>query len=247
MQILSWNINGLRARLKHNFFSFLDKESPDILCLQETKIQEKDLPLDLKSLNYHQFFHFSLRPGYSGTAIFSKKKPLHISYSNEGEGRLLTLEFKELKILTGYFPNGASSLERHHFKLNFFKDFLQSLGKESKPFILCGDFNIAHQAIDLSFPEKEEKTSGFLPEERKILDDLLSLGFIDTYRTLHPSKQEFTWWSSITRAKLRNEGWRIDYFFLNKEFQHLLKDASILTHDTLGSDHAPTKIVLDLL
>lgn len=242
MKILSWNVNGIRARLKQNPLNFIQQF--DICCFQETKTP--DLPEELLSLGYHSFLHKAQKPGYSGVAILTKKEPEFLEYSEEGEGRLIIAHYDNCIIFNGYFPNGASSSLRHEYKLNFYSDFMKKLTTNyNKPIILTGDFNIAHKPIDVIFFEKEEKTSGFLPEERKIIDDLTE-SYIDTFRFLYPELQKFSWFDYRTKAYLRKEGWRIDYFFLSKEYQHLLKNAEIYTDSLFGSDHSPLGLELNI-
>lgn len=242
MKILSWNVNGIRARLKQNPLNFIQQF--DICCFQETKTPH--LPEELLSLGYHSFLHKAQKPGYSGVAILTKKEPLSVDYSEEGEGRIITLHYEDFILLNGYFPSGASSILRHDYKLHFFMNFLKQVKKETiKPVILTGDFNIAHKPIDVIFFEKEERTSGFLPEERQILDQLTE-SYIDTFRFLYPDLQKFSWFDYRSKAYLRNEGWRIDYFFLSKQYAHILKEASIYTENLFGSDHAPLGLELTI-
>lgn len=252
MKIISWNINGIRAIMKKNFISFILEEKPDILCVQETKIQEDTLTEEIKNIEgYFSYFSFALKKGYSGVGVYTKEKPLNVTYGfgNEkfdSEGRVLIVEYSYFTILNIYFPNGQRSLERLDYKMEFYKFFLNfanDLVQKGKRLIICGDHNIAHQEIDLKNPKSNENTSGFLKIERDFLDEFIKNGYTDTYRYINKEKVEYSWWSYLYKGRERNTGWRIDYHFVSNNLINEVKDAKILTN-VLGSDHCP--VVLEL-
>jgi exodeoxyribonuclease-3 len=254
MNIISWNVNGIRAIEKKGAFGQLFDTNPDIVCLQETKAHKEQLSEKVKSpKGYKSFFHSATsRKGYSGVAIYIKEKieckeiALKESFfKNDLEGRLITLEFKTFFLINCYFPNGGGEDHRLEYKLAFFDAFTKLVAKlqKDKPVIFCGDVNIAHTEVDLARPKDNIKSIGFLPQERAKIDALVELGFSDVHRVLFPDVRDvYTWWDMKTRSRDRNVGWRIDYFFVSKIL--LKKVESIKTHvDFLGSDHCPVEIV----
>ncbi|XVJ51532.1 MAG: exodeoxyribonuclease III [Vampirovibrio sp.] len=256
-RLISWNVNGIRAAFRKGFLDWLASERPDVLCLQETKIQAHQLTEDMMAPpeGYHAYYSHATRPGYSGVAIWSRIEPLNVveGFGVEAfdcEGRTLMLEFEEFILYGMYYPNGASSVERLRYKMEFYDAFLEGhikplQAKTTKPIVLTGDFNTAHHAIDLARPKDNEKVSGFLPEERAWLDRLLEAGFLDTFRLKHPDEAErYTWWAMRTRARERNVGWRIDYFFASEALCPYIVAADIHDH-TEGSDHAPVYLALN--
>lgn len=251
IQILSWNVNGIRAIHKKGYFDWILKTKPDILCLQETKARPEQLPKELLSINGYQTFFSSskLKKGYSGVAVYTKLNPLEINYGFgipkfDDEGRTLILDYKEFILFNIYFPNGKMSDERLQYKMDFYEAFLDyanNLLKQGKKIIVCGDVNTAHKEIDLARPKENEKTSGFLRIEREWIDKFLSHGFIDTFRMFNNQPDNYTWWDMQTKARERNVGWRIDYFFVTENFKSNVKNAYILS-DVMGSDHCPVGI-----
>lgn len=264
MKIISWNTNGLRATAKQGHFNPLfSKYKPDIVCLQETKVEEVQLSEDLKNIKgYTSYFsHSKGRKGYSGVAVYTKIKPVKVEEvlgveDLDAEGRLLVLYFnkdafgfnKKTILLNCYFPNGGAGPERLDYKLRFYDEFLEFINKKKKAgyaIIFTGDINTAHQAIDLARPKANEENTGFLPIERAWLDQVVSCGYVDTFRTLHPHKKDmYSYWDQKTASRDRNVGWRIDYFFVSLDIMPKIKDSKMLT-DYLGSDHCP--IVLDVV
>lgn len=254
MKIISWNVNGLRAVHRKDKFLPLFHANPDILCLQEVKAEAEQLPDEVRNVpGYYSYFtHSKGRKGYSGTAIYSKVEPEKVEYGMgiprfDDEGRMVVLYIKNLVLLNIYFPNGGGGPERLKYKLDFydaFLKFIEKLHRQGKHVIFCGDVNTAHEAIDLARPKENENNTGFLPEERAWLDEVIDHGYVDIFRVLHPHKHDaYTYWDMKTRARERNVGWRIDYFFVSSELQQKVNHADILyVHE--GSDHCP--IVLDI-
>ena len=264
IRISSWNVNGLRAIIKKGELqSFIADYRPDILCLQETKAKQGQAEIDLPE--YQEIWNSATRPGYSGTAIFTKIKPLSVfrGFSdniNSGnmwqedvhgdatsEGRVLTTEFEDFFLVTVYVPNSKHELTRLKLREKLWDpallNYLKELEKQ-KPVVMCGDLNVAHQPIDLARPNDNTHNAGFTAEERKGFDNLISAGFIDTFRKLHPEEQKYSWWTFRANARIRNVGWRIDYFLISPDLLPKLKSADI--HDeVMGSDHAPVSIELD--
>jgi exodeoxyribonuclease-3 len=247
LEIYSWNVNGLRAVVRKNFLEFIEKEDPDILAIQETKLQEEQIPDEVKALSqYHQYWNFAEKKGYSGVAVFTKQKPEKVEYSigdadYDTEGRLLILYFSDFVLLNCYFPNGKMSEERLQYKLNFYDkmfELMQKLRKNRHDVVVCGDYNTAHKEIDLANPEKNEDVSGFLPVERKWIDKIVDHNWVDTFREFNHEPKQYSWWTYRFGARKRNIGWRIDYFFVNKEFMKNVKKAFI-RQDIMGSDHCP--------
>ncbi len=254
MKILSWNVNGYRAVLKKGFKEFLTSEKPDILGLQEVKACPGQLgPGDTEPAGYSSSWNPAERKGYSGVAVFYAGKPQAVSTGLgiprfDGEGRVIALEYKDFHLLNVYFPNGGQGPERLAYKLDFYEAFLEhieKLRKGGKAVIFCGDVNTAHNEIDLARPKENVENSGFMPVERAWLDKLTGKGWVDTFRDRHPEPGQYTWWDYKTRARERNVGWRLDYFFINKEKTSLIKDAFILP-GVQGSDHCPVGIKLAL-
>jgi len=249
LRIFSWNVNGFRACLKKGFYDFLINYNPDILCLQEIKQSKKPI-LPLNFPKYHVFWNPAKRKGYAGTAVFSKLEPNDVRYGIgidefDDEGRVIILEFQEFYLINAYFPNAQRELKRLDFKLRFNKElteYIENLRKE-KPIILCGDFNVAHKEIDLARPKDNVKNAGFTPQERAWMDYFLKLGYIDTFRHLHPKEIKYSWWTYRFKARERNIGWRVDYIVISKELLPNLKDAFILDH-VQGSDHAPIGVIM---
>ncbi|WP_299088437.1 exodeoxyribonuclease III [uncultured Metabacillus sp.] len=250
MKLVSWNVNGIRACVKKGFLNYFKEMDADIFCIQESKLQEGQIELELEG--YHQYWNYALRKGYSGTAVFTKHKPISVSYGlgdsdPEPEGRIITLEFDQYYLITVYTPNSKRDLSRLDYRLEWedqILDYLLDLDK-IKPVILCGDLNVAHQEIDLKNPKSNHGNSGFTQEERGKMTSLLEAGFIDSFRFLYPEKQDvYTWWSYMNKVRERNIGWRIDYFILSKKLAGYLKDSQAHCH-VLGSDHCPVYIELD--
>lgn len=252
IKLLSWNVNGIRAAEKKGFPAWLQKESPDILCVQETKAQPDQLsPALLNPPNYHTFWNSAVRKGYSGVATFTKQKPIasrtgfDVPRFDE-EGRVVETEFSDFTLLNIYFPNGKASEERLQYKMEFYEEVLkyfEKLRKKKKKLIITGDVNTAHQPIDLKRPKENEMISGFLPIERAWIDKFLSKGYIDTLRVFRKEPDLYTWWDMKTGARERNVGWRIDYFYISEDLKSNLKDAFILP-EVMGSDHCPVGIKL---
>jgi exodeoxyribonuclease III len=253
MKIISWNVNGLRAVMKKDFPQWIEKMDADILCIQETKLQPDQVTEDMLALYPYSEFHSAERKGYSSVATFSKIKPDAViprmtPFWNDNEGRVLRSDYGKLSIFNIYFPNGAQSAERLAFKLKFYDaalDYFESLRQEGRSLIIGGDYNTAHFPIDLARPEENEEISGFLPIERAWLDKLVEYGYIDSFRHFYPDVPErYTWWSYRTRARERNIGWRIDYFFVTPELLNRVQKAEILD-EVPGSDHCPVLIETD--
>jgi exodeoxyribonuclease-3 len=261
MKIVSWNVNGLRSLAKDGYWeTFLKTVKPDIFCLQETKASPDQLSEEFLSPptgsvgapHYSAFFSSSqTRKGYSGVALYSKVEPLKVIYGMgikefDEEGRLVGAEYEDFWLLNAYFPNGGRGPERLDYKMRFYDAFLAFAEKlrKQKPVIFCGDVNTAHEEIDLARPKENEENTGFLPEERAWIDEVVDAGYVDTYRHFHPNtKEAYSYWDLITRARDRNAGWRFDYFFVASEFMKRIKSASI-SPDIYGSDHCPVSITL---
>ncbi len=254
MKIVSWNVNGLRSLAKDNLWEmFIQTAKPDIFCLQETKASPEQLPENmLTPAGYSGFFSSSqVRKGYSGVALYSKVEPLAVINGMgikefDQEGRLVGGEFEDFWLINAYFPNGGQGPERLDYKMRFYDAFLAFVEKlrGQKPVIFCGDVNTAHEEIDLARPKENEGNTGFLPEERAWIDEVVNAGYIDTYRHFYPKKSEaYTYWDMKTRARDRNVGWRLDYFFASNEFMPRIKRADILP-DIFGSDHCPISITV---
>ena len=247
VRILSWNVNGIRAVYKKGFVEWIRSVDPDILCIQETKAREEQLPEDLKNIDdYQSYFCWGEKKGYSGTAIYTKEKPKNVSRKLgiekfDNEGRILIAEYDAFTLFNIYFPNGKAREERLQYKMDFYKAFLDHVKKlkdKGKKIIICGDVNTAHKEIDLARQKSNEKTSGFLPEERAWIDELLANGFLDTLRIFNDKPEQYSWWDMITRARERNLVWRRDYFFISDNLKEQTMDAFIMP-EVMGSDHCP--------
>lgn len=248
MKFISWNVNGLRACVGKEFEQQFKDLDADFFCLQETKMQAGQL--DLSFPGYESYWNYADKKGYSGTAIFTKHKPLSVTYGinideHDHEGRVITLEMDDFYLVTVYTPNSQDGLRRLEYRMKWEDDFQAYLHKldEKKPVIVCGDMNVAHQEIDLKNPKTNHKNAGFTDEEREKMTQLLSNGFIDTFRTLYPEQVTYSWWSYRFRAREKNTGWRIDYFLISERLRDRLEDAKIHT-DMMGSDHCPVEIIL---
>lgn len=250
IKMISFNVNGLRAIVKKNFEEDFKKIDADFFCLQETKMQAGQLDLEFEG--YYSYFNYAERKGYSGTAIYTKHKPLSVRYGigeekHDTEGRVITLEYKNFYFITVYTPNSGSELKRLDYRMDWeesFKNYLLELNKE-KGVIICGDLNVAHKEIDLKNPKSNTKNAGFTIEERNKFTSLLESGFIDTFRYFYPDKKEiYSWWSYRFNARKNNAGWRIDYFVSSKDLEKYLFDAKI-HNDILGSDHCPVELEVD--
>lgn len=249
MKLISWNVNGIRACVNKNFMEFFNEVDADIFCLQETKLQENQIDLNLDG--YHQYWNYAKKKGYSGTAIFTKNKPISVTYGigieeHDQEGRVITLEFDEFYMVTVYTPNSQNELKRLDYRMQWEDDFRNYLGEldSKKPVIVCGDLNVAHKEIDLKNPKTNRKNAGFTDEERNKFTELLDAGFIDTFRYFYPDKENiYSWWSYRFKAREKNAGWRIDYFCTSERLKDRLVSASIHT-EVLGSDHCPVELVI---
>jgi exodeoxyribonuclease-3 len=251
MKLISWNVNGLRACVQKGFLDIFTNENPDILCLQETKLQEGQIDLDLPS--YNQYWNYAQKKGYSGTAIFTKIKPINVTYGlgiekHDTEGRVITLEFEKFYMVTVYTPNSQDELARLDYRMVWEDDFLaymKSLDK-IKPVVFCGDLNVAHKEIDLKNPKTNRKNPGFTDEERNKISITLDSGFIDTFRYFYPDKENiYSWWSYRFSARKNNSGWRIDYFVVSERLKDSLVGADIKT-EILGSDHCPVVLEINI-
>jgi len=255
LHLLSWNVNGIRSvHRKDCFLPLLRDDAPDILCVQETKAQEEQLPRELREVpGYHVYFSSAEKKGYSGVALYTKEKPIKVSHGLgverfDREGRTLVAEYQNFILFNIYYPNGKASPERLAYKMEFydvFLDHIDSLKEQGKKLVICGDVNTAHTEIDLARPKANEKISGFLPEERAWIDKLLSHGYLDTFRMFVTGGGNYSWWSMRSGARQRNVGWRLDYFFVNEEFKNAVNNAFILT-EVMGSDHCPVGLELEL-
>ena len=249
MKLISWNVNGIRACVGKNFMEFFNEVNADIFCLQETKLQENQIDLQLEG--YHQYWNYAKKKGYSGTAIFTKKEPLSVMYGinieeHDQEGRVITLEFEDFYMVTVYTPNSQNELKRLDYRMKWeddFRNYLKELD-DKKPVIVCGDLNVAHKEIDLKNPKTNRKNAGFTDEERNKFTELMEAGFIDTFRYFYPDKENiYSWWSYRFKAREKNAGWRIDYFCASEKLEDRLVSASIHT-EVLGSDHCPVELVI---
>ncbi|WP_315165868.1 exodeoxyribonuclease III [Metaclostridioides mangenotii] len=249
MKLISWNVNGIRACVGKGFVDFFNEVDADIFCIQESKLQEGQIDLELEG--YHQYWNYAEKKGYSGTAIFTKQEPLNVTYGleveeHDKEGRVITLEFEDFYMVTVYTPNSQNELKRLDYRMKWEDDFTDYLIRldNKKPVIVCGDLNVAHQEIDLKNPKNNRKNPGFTDEERAKLTNLLDRGFIDSFRYFNPELEgAYSWWSYRFNARKNNAGWRIDYFCVSKKLEDRLEGASIHT-DVLGSDHCPVELVL---
>ena len=251
MKCISWNVNGIRACVKKGFLDFFKEADADIFCIQETKMQEGQLDLELDG--YEQYWNYAVKKGYSGTAVFTKERSLAVTYGmaieeHDQEGRVITLEYEDFYFVTVYTPNSQSELARLDYRMTWEDDFLAYLKglEEKKPVVFCGDLNVAHKEIDLKNPKTNRKNAGFTDEERGKFTDLLAAGFTDTFRYLYPDVEGiYSWWSYRFSARAKNAGWRIDYFCVSDCLKDKIEDAKILT-DVMGSDHCPIELDIAL-
>ena len=249
MKLISWNVNGLRACVGKNFMEDFKKLDADIFCLQETKLQEGQIALDLPG--YQQYWNYAEKKGYSGTAVFTKTEPLSVSYGigveeHDREGRVITLEFSDFYLVTVYTPNSQDGLARLDYRMKWEDDFLHYIQTldEKKPVIYCGDLNVAHKEIDLKNPKPNQKNAGFTDEERGKMTHVLESGFVDTFRYFYPDQEDiYSWWSYRFRAREKNAGWRIDYFIVSERLTGRLEVAGIHT-EIFGTDHCPIELLL---
>mgnify|MGYP001000665940 FL=1 len=249
MKLISWNVNGLRACVKKGFLEYFKEVDADIFCIQETKLQEGQIDLSLEG--YYDYWNYAEKKGYSGTAVFTKDKPLSIKYGlgideHDNEGRAITLEYENFYLVNVYTPNSQRELARLDYRMTWeddFRNYLKELDS-IKPVIMCGDLNVAHKEIDLKNPSSNKKNAGFTNEERSKMTELLKSGFVDSFRYFYPDKEDaYTWWSYITKARERNAGWRIDYFIVSEKLEDRIVDAEIHAN-IMGSDHCP--VVLEI-
>lgn len=249
MKLISWNVNGLRACVGKGFLEYFKQEDADIFCVQETKLQEGQIDLDLP--DYHQYWNYAEKKGYSGTAVFTKEEPISVFYGigieeHDHEGRVITLEYPDYYFITVYTPNSQNELARLDYRMKWETDFLAYLKKleETKPVIFCGDLNVAHKEIDLKNPKTNRMNAGFTDEERAKFTALTEAGFIDTFRYFYPDLEGiYSWWSYRFSARAKNAGWRIDYFLVSECLKDRLEDAVIYT-DVMGSDHCPIGLLI---
>lgn len=251
MKMVSWNVNGLRACVQKGFLDFFNEINADIFCVQETKLQQGQIDLQLDG--YYQYWNYAEKKGYSGTAIFTRTEPMSVSYGinieeHDTEGRVITLEYNDFYFVTVYTPNSQNELKRLSYRMQWEDDFLKYLKQleSSKPVIFCGDLNVAHNEIDLKNPKTNRNNAGFTDEERAKMTALLDSGFTDTFRYFYPDKEGiYSWWSYRFKAREKNAGWRIDYFCTSESLDDKLRDAKIHT-DVFGSDHCPIELDIDI-
>lgn len=255
MKLISWNVNGLRAVVTKGFKEFFDNVDADIFCLQETKLQEEQVDKNIKSIfnGYNEYWNYAEKKGYSGTAVFSKIKPINVIYGigieeHDKEGRVITLEFDKFYLVNCYTPNSKRELERLDYRMQWedaFRNYLLKLN-ETKPVIMCGDLNVAHNEIDLKNPKTNHRNAGFTDEERDKMTKLLNAGFTDSFRYLYPEKEGcYSWWSYMFHAREKNAGWRIDYFIVSNSINKNIKESKIYS-DIMGSDHCPVGIEIEI-
>ncbi|MDW5300379.1 MAG: exodeoxyribonuclease III [Sedimentibacter sp.] len=248
MKLISWNVNGLRACVNKGFIDIFKELNADVFCLQETKLQDGQIELNLEG--YYDYWNYAEKKGYSGTAVFSKQEPLSVDYGmgieeHDKEGRVITLEYDKFYLVNVYTPNSKRELLRLDYRMLWEDDFRKYLLKlnENKPVVMCGDLNVAHKEIDLKNPKANRKSAGFTDEEREKMTVLTSNGFIDTFRYFYPDKEDaYSWWSNFAKARERNIGWRIDYFIISKDFENQIEDAFICP-EIFGSDHCPVGVI----
>lgn len=251
MKLISWNVNGLRAVINKGFMDFFKQIDADIFCIQETKMQEGQIELILDG--YYQYFNSAIKKGYSGTAVFTKEKPLNVTYGigkeeHDQEGRIITAEYEKFYLVNCYTPNSKRELERLEYRKiweNEIRKYLKKL-EETKPVIYCGDLNVAHEEIDLKNPKTNHYSAGFTDEERNKMTELLNAGFIDSFRYLYPEKENaYTWWSYMMKAREKNVGWRIDYFIISNSLKEKIEDSKIHS-EVMGSDHCPIELDIEV-
>jgi exodeoxyribonuclease-3 len=253
MRMVCWNVNGIRAAYRKGLLDWVKKDSPDILCLQETKASLEQLPMDLADIpGYEPYFTSAEdRSGYSGVALYSRLRPKKVECGIgverfDREGRTMIAHYPDFVLCNIYFPNGKASPERLRYKMEYYEEFLSFVNRlrsEGKSVVICGDINTAHHEIDIARPKENAKRSGFLPEERAWMDRLVESGFVDTFREQHPDEVKWSWWDLKTRARERNVGWRIDYFFVSRDLMPKVT-SSFIEDDVMGSDHCPVGIVI---
>ena len=251
MKFVSWNVNGIRACVKKGFLDYFHEVDADIFCIQESKLQEGQIDLELEG--YHQYWNYALKKGYSGTAVFSKKKPISVKYGvgeneTEGEGRIITLEYDSYYLVNVYTPNSQRDLARLSYRLEWENELLQYLCEldQIKPVVYCGDLNVAHEEIDLKNPKSNDGNSGFTKEERNKMTRLLDSGFVDSFRYVYPDAVgAYTWWSYMAKVRERNIGWRIDYFIVSERMKNAITAAQIHC-DVMGSDHCPIMLEMEI-
>ncbi|MED3574937.1 exodeoxyribonuclease III [Cytobacillus praedii] len=251
MKFVSWNVNGLRACVKKGFLEYFNEVDADIFCIQESKLQEGQIELNLDG--YHQFWNYALKKGYSGTAVFTKKRPISVKYGvgekeSENEGRIITLEFEDFYLVNVYTPNSQRDLARLSYRLEWeeeLRTYLQELD-QLKPVVYCGDLNVAHNEIDLKNAKSNHGNSGFTTEERGKMTTLLNSGFVDSFRYVYPDAEgAYTWWSYMMKVRERNIGWRIDYFIVSERLKNSIQAAEIHS-EVMGSDHCPVVLEMDI-
>ncbi len=251
MKLVSWNVNGIRACVGKGFIDYFTNVDADVFCLQETKLQQGQINLDLSG--YHQYWNYAVKKGYSGTAVFSKIEPVSVQYGigreeYDSEGRAITVEYDDFYLINIYTPNSQRDLARLEYRMaweDLLREYLLHLA-EKKPVIVCGDMNVAHQEIDLKNPKSNMKNSGFTSEERGKMTDLLESGFVDSFRYIYPEKENaYSWWSYMNKVRERNIGWRIDYFLVSESVKESIKDSQIHT-EVFGSDHCPVMLEIEL-
>ncbi len=251
MKLISWNVNGLRACVQKGFLDFFKEIDADIFCIQESKLQEGQIDLELEG--YHQYWNYAQKKGYSGTAVFTKEEPMNVICGmgieeHDKEGRMITLEYPKFYMVTVYTPNSQNELKRLSYRMQWETDFLAYLKEleKKKPVIFCGDMNVAHQEIDLKNPKNNRKNAGFTDEERQKFTELMKAGFMDTFRYFYPEQEGvYSWWSYRFRAREKNAGWRIDYFCVSESLKEKLIDAKIHT-EVFGSDHCPVELTVEI-
>lgn len=251
MKLISWNVNGIRACITKGFKEFFKTANADIFCIQETKCQKGQVELEFEG--YKSYWNSAEKKGYSGTAIFTKKEPLNVTYGigieeHDKEGRVITLEYEKFYMVNIYTPNSKRELERLEYRQIWEDEIRKYLLKlnETKPVIMCGDLNVAHEEIDLKNPKTNHRSAGFTDEERNKMTELLQAGFIDSFRYLYPTQENiYSWWSYMRKAREKNVGWRIDYFIVSKDIESKIKEAKIDT-EILGSDHCPVELEIDI-
>ncbi|MBI4340185.1 MAG: exodeoxyribonuclease III [Chloroflexi bacterium] len=253
-KLLSWNVNGLRAVVKKGFLQWFLQEDPDILCLQESKLSEDQVPEDLRQVpGYHLYVSSAQRKGYSGVMLYTKTEPQSVLYGFGGdefdnEGRIIIADYGHLVLMNIYFPNGRTGQERLDYKMRFYEaflEFVEGMKAQGRRIVVCGDVNTAHKEIDIARPRENAKTSGFLPMEREWMDRFVERGYVDTFRMFNQEPGQYTWWDTISRARERNVGWRIDYFFVDQGASEGVESAWIMP-EVMGSDHCPIGLRLKL-
>jgi exodeoxyribonuclease-3 len=253
-KIISYNVNGLRAAISKGFIDWLKTENPDIICIQETKLQQGQVDISqIESLGYHHYWHYAVKKGYSGVALFTKEKPVSVKYGIgkpqfDDEGRTIIAEFTNYSVISVYFPSGTTGDVRQEVKMRFLDDFFNYISdyrKQHKNVVVSGDYNICHKPIDINYPKKHETYSGFLPEERAWMDQFTNSGFIDTFRVFNQEPNQYSWWSYRAGARAKNLGWRIDYHMVTEPLRNSLKSASI-KQTVMHSDHCPVVVEIEL-